>query len=58
MILSLLVSIISDYDDKSIVLQEILKGEITKIEGKGKSNSPKPYKSDLFDLRENTRKIL
>nr|WP_307938223.1 hypothetical protein [Mycoplasmopsis bovis] len=48
--MSLLVSIISDYDDKSIVLQEILKGEITKIEGKGKSNSPKTYKSDLFDL--------
>lgn len=40
----------SDYDDKSIVLQEILKGEITKIEGKGKSNSQKTYKSDLFDL--------
>nr|WP_307920507.1 hypothetical protein [Mycoplasmopsis bovis] len=39
--MSLLVSIISDYDDKSIVLQEILKGEITKIEGKGKSKSPK-----------------
>ncbi|MBT1327545.1 type I restriction-modification system subunit M [Mycoplasma bovis] len=40
----------SDYDDKSIVLQEILKGEITKIEGKDKSNSQKTYKSDLFDL--------
>ncbi|WP_318033789.1 type I restriction-modification system subunit M [Mycoplasmopsis bovis] len=34
----------SDYDDKSIVLQEILKGEITKI---------RPFWS-----RENTRKIL
>ncbi len=39
-----------DYDDKSIVLQEILKGEIKKNTGEGSKNPLRKYKTDIFDI--------
>ncbi|MCE6061824.1 type I restriction-modification system subunit M [Mycoplasmopsis agalactiae] len=39
-----------DHEDKSIVLQEILKGEIEKNTGEGSRNLLRKYKSDIFDI--------
>ncbi len=50
MILSLISKYYQDYDDKSIVLQEILKGEIKKNTGEGSKNPLRKYKTDIFDI--------